>query len=193
MFAYCSICGAIDPTVTFKSAGFKASPAIPPECLWRRVYNRSGSFGTIRRMRISEALNSRIYINMFIFGSKYIQVYLRRREKVAHLWQQWPAVRTLKALIKNVGFAQICKFATKRNLSCLWICKNLRIYGYCVLCTFFAVISVPPHPLALKANHRELVYCSENVNIEKRKCQYWKMKITNFKIFDIWVWSMRQS
>ena len=99
-FAYCSICGAIDPTVTFKSAGFKTSPAIPPECLRGRVYIRSGSFGNIRRMRISEALNSRIYTNMFIFGSKYIQVYLRRREKVAHLWQQWPAVRTLKALIK---------------------------------------------------------------------------------------------
>ena len=136
MFAYCSICGAIDPTVTFKSAGFKTSPAIPPECLWRRVYNRSGSFGTIRRMRISEALNSRIYINMFIFGSKYIQVYLRRREKVAHLWQQWPAVRTLKALIKNVGFAQICKFATKRNLSCLWICKNKDLWVLCALYLF---------------------------------------------------------
>ena len=89
----------------------------------------------------------------------------KKKKKVAHLWQQWPAVRTLKALMKNVGFAQICKFATKRNLSCLWICKNLRIYGYCVLCTFFAVISVPPHPLALKANHRELVYCSKGVNI----------------------------
>ena len=75
MSAYRSICGAMDPTVTFKSAGFKTSPSIPPECLRGRVYIRSGSFGNIQRMRISDALNSRIYTNMHIFGSKYIQVY----------------------------------------------------------------------------------------------------------------------
>ena len=162
----------MDPTVTFKSAGFKISPSIPPECLRGRVYIRSGSFGNMHMQKIWIANSglhqkkAQTYKNQSgPFESK--KCARRRREKVAHLWQQWPAVRTLKALIKNVGFAQICKFATKRNPSCLWICKNLRIYGYCVLCTFFAVISVPPHPLALKANHRELVYCSENVNIER--------------------------